>query len=304
MSRARVLPYAALAALALIWGASFLLIKVAVQDLGPIPLVFLRAVSGAVTLAVITRAMGRPLVSTDWKKLIGPFVIMAVTNAILPWAAIAWGEERISSGVASILNATTTLWAAIFIYWVVPSERPSAINYLGVLIGIAGVATLVSPDIVAHGFTGNFLGAAAVVVAAMSYAVSALYQRVRLRGMNIFEQSLGQIVVTAALALPIAIPALPHVRVAALSLAAVIALGVGATAFGYLLYYYTMNSLGAVRATGVTFLVPMTAVFWGVVLLRESLSAPIIVGMVVILAGIVLTNLRGTRRAVSETRAA
>lgn len=145
-----ILPYVALITLALIWGASFLLIKIGVRDLGPTPLVLLRSASGAVTLAVITRAVSRPLFA-DWRRRLVPFAIMAVTNAILPWAAIAWGEERISSGVASILNATTTLWAAIFIYWVVPSERPSAINYAGVLIGLAGVVILVSPDIASHG---------------------------------------------------------------------------------------------------------------------------------------------------------
>ena len=77
---------------------------------------------------------------------------------------------------------------------------------------------------------------------------------------------------------------------------AVIALGVGGSGIAYLLYYYTMNSLGAVRATGVTFLVPITAVFWGVVLLNESLSLPTVIGMIVILAGIVLTNMRRAPR--------
>src|SRR2546423_10343436 len=85
---------------------------------------------------------------------------------------------------------------------------------------------------------------------------------------------------------------MPHVHIAYLSMAAVVALGVGGSGIAYLLYYYTMNTLGPVRATGVTFVVPVTAVIWGVVLMRESLSLATIAGMAVILFGIVLTNLR------------
>ncbi len=132
--------YAAFVALALIWGVSFLFIKVGVQDMGPTGLVLVRSVSGAVALAVIVRVMGRPLFGPDWRTRILPFAIMAVVNALLPWAAIAWGEERITSGLASILNATATLWTAILVFWVVPAERPTPLNYVGVLIGIAGTA--------------------------------------------------------------------------------------------------------------------------------------------------------------------
>jgi drug/metabolite transporter (DMT)-like permease len=303
-SRNPVLPYLAFAALGLIWGASFLFIKVGVRDMSPTVLVLGRSASGTVGLAVIMLLMRRPLLSEDWRRRLVPFVIMAVVNALYPWAAIAWGEEHISSGLASILNSTTTLWTAILIFWVIPHERPSALNYLGVLIGISGVVILVLPDLAAHGVTGSVLGVLAVVSASISYAVAALFQRTKLRGMSVYQQSLGQLAVTSLLAIPLAAPTVPSVHLAWLSMGAVIALGVAGTGIAYLLYYYTMNTLGAVRATGVTFVVPLTAVFWGVVLLGESLSLPIIAGMVVILAGVVLTNLRRTPRAVAATRAA
>ncbi len=295
-TKSPLLPYAAFVALALIWGASFLFIKLGVHDMSPTVLVLIRSASGAFALALIMRLMRRPLLGAQWKSRLVPFVVMAFTNALVPWVAIAWGEQHITSGLASVLNATTTLWAAILIYWVIPQERPSPLNYVGVLIGLTGVVILVFPDISAHGLSGNFLGALAVVLAAVSYAVSALFQRTRLRGMSVYEQSFGQLAVTSLLAIPLAAPSLPHVHLAWLSLGAVLALGVGGSGIAYLLYYYTMNTLGAVRATGVTFVVPITAVFWGVVLLHESLSLTIVVGMVVILAGIVLTNLRRAPR--------
>ena len=300
MSDRRVTAYFAFAALALIWGASFLLIKLGVRDMGPTVLVLVRSASGAITLAVLMSLMRRPLFGADWKTRLLPFVIMAVINALLPWAAIAWGEERISSGLASILNSTATLWTAILIFWVVPAERPTPLNYLGVVIGIAGVVVLVLPGIAAHGLTGSALGVLAVLVAAFSYALAALFQRTRLRGMGVYEQSFGQVFATALLAIPIAAPSFSQFHFHWLSFTAVVALGVFGTGVAYLLFYFVMNTLGAVRATAVTLVVPITAVFWGVVLLHESLTIPTVVGMVVILSGIVLTNLRRRPRPEAE----
>ena len=303
-SRRGASPYLALIGLALIWGGSFLAIKLAVRDMSPEVLLLFRSASGFLALAIILRIIGRPLFSEGWRTRLGSFAIMAVTNAVIPWIAIAWGEERISSGLASILNATTTLWTAVLIYWVVPAERPTPLNYLGVALGFSGVVVLVYPDLPAH-VTGNVLGALAVVVAALSYAVNALYQRRRMRHVSVFEVSLGQLAATVLIAIPIAAPTLPQLHVRPLSMAAVIGLGIAATGVAYLLYYYVMNTLGAVRAVGVTLLVPVTAVFWGVVLLHETLSVPIVAGMAVILCGIVLTNLRRTRvQTTAEPRAA
>ncbi|HYM97219.1 MAG TPA: DMT family transporter [Candidatus Sulfotelmatobacter sp.] len=285
-------PYFALAGLALIWGSSFLFIKVAVHDMSPMVILLIRSATGCATLALIMRATGRRLFGEGWRGRIPSFALMAITNAVVPWIAIAWGEERISSGLASILNSTTTLWTAVLIFWVIPTERPSLINYAGVILGFCGVVILVIPDITAHGLTGDFFGAMAVVVASLSYAINAMYQRRKMRSVSVFELSLGQLVATVVFAIPLAAPTISQAHLSLESVAAVLALGAGGTGVAYLLYYFVMNSLGAVRAAGVTFLVPITAVFWGALLLHESVSWPILGGMVVILAGIVLTNLR------------
>ena len=297
----RVLPYAAFIGLGLIWGASFLFIKLALQDMGPMAIVLGRSAFGALALAAIMAVTGRRLFP-NLRSRLWLYVFMAVANALVPWALIAWGEQHISSGLASILNSTTTLWAAIFIYWVIPAERPSRTNYAGVLVGVAGVAILVFPDLAAHGLSGDVFGALAVVGASMSYAVAALFVRVNMRGMNVYEQSIGQLAATALFALPLAAPSLPHVHLGLVSLGAVIALGVGGSGIAYLLYYYTMQTLGAVRATAVTFVVPITAVFWGVVLLREELTIVTVAGMFVTLAGVLLTNRRSRPRAVQPVR--
>jgi drug/metabolite transporter (DMT)-like permease len=292
VSRGRLFPYLAFVGLALIWGGSFLAIKVTVQDMSPTALLLFRSASGAVALTLIVLALRRPVFGPGWRdKLVG-FAFMAVTNAVIPWVAIGWGEERISSGLASILNSTTTLWTAVLIYWVMPSERPSLINYVGVVVGFAGVVVLVYPELSTHGMSGDVLGALAVVLASLSYAVNALYQRRKMRNVSVYEISLGQIALSVLFAIPLAAPSLPDIHFRLESMVAVIALGALGTGVAYLLYYYVMNTLGAVRAAGVTYLVPVTAVFWGAMVLHEDVSASVVAGMLVILAGILLVNLR------------
>ena len=292
MSRGRLLPYVAFVGLSLIWGGSFLAIKLTVQDMSPTALLLFRSLSGFVGLLLIVLALRKPLFAPGWTGRLVGFAIMAVTNAVIPWIAIGWGEERISSGLASILNSTTTLWTAVLIYWVMPSERPSLVNYIGVVVGFAGVVVLVYPELSAHGVSGDVLGALAVVVASASYAVNALYQRRKMRDVSVFEISLGQLAASVVFAIPIAAPSLPYIHFRPLSLAAVVTLGAVGTGVAYLLYYYVMNTLGAVRAAGVTYVVPVTAVFWGALLQHEEVSASVIAGMLVILAGILLVNIR------------
>ena len=291
-----MLPYAAFVALALIWGVSFLLIKVTVQDMSPTALLLFRSASGFAALALIVLALRKPLFGPGWRGRVVGFAIMALTNAVIPWVAIGWGEERISSGLASILNSTTTLWTAVLIYWVMPTERPTAINYVGVIVGFAGVVILVYPELASHGLSGDVLGALAVVVASLSYAVNALYQRRKMRSVSIFEVSLGQLGAGVLFAIPLAAPSLPSIHFHWVSMAAVIGLGAIGTGVAYTLYYYVMNTLGAVRAAGVTYLVPVTAVFWGAFLLNETVSVSVVAGGIVILAGILLVNLRRAPR--------
>jgi drug/metabolite transporter (DMT)-like permease len=288
------LPYVALVCLGLIWGASFLFIKVAVTDnaMGPIEVVLIRSGAGFAALAVIITAMRRPLVSPAWRSFLVPFAVMGVTNALLPWAAIAWGEERITSGLASVLNATTPLFVAVLAYWVTPMERPSIINYAGVLLGFAGVVVLVLPELSAAGLGRDTLAAGAVLFASLSYAVAILFQRRKLRGVDPYQQALGMLGLAALFALPFAAPSLPSVHLDLLPISAAVALGVFGTGIATVLYFYVLNALGPVRGAGVTFIVPITAVFWGIVLLHERLTLTIVAGMLVILVGIVLTNLR------------
>jgi len=282
--------YLALITLALIWGAAFLFIKLAVRDMSPATLVLARAFFGALTLGVIFAVRRQTPFPPGTRARLLPFLTMAIVGSLIPWFAIAFGEQSISSALASILNATTPLWTAVFAYWVTPAERPSGLNYLGVAIGFLGTGILIAPDLIGQPLRATTIGTLAVAAAACSYAVAALVQRRRLRGVSPLQVGFWQLALTAPLAFAVALPTIGATRLHVSSIAAMLFLGVGASGIAFLLYYFTMNTLGATRATTVTFLLPITAVFWGASLLREAVTIPILAGMVVILLGVFLTS--------------
>ena len=282
--------YLALVTLALIWGAAFLFIKLAVRDMSPATLVLARAFFGALTLGVIFAVRRQTPFPVGTRARLLPFLTMAIVGSLIPWGAIAFGEQSISSALASILNATTPLWTAVFAYWVTPAERPSGLNYLGVAIGFLGTGILIAPDLIGQPFRATTIGTLAVAGAACSYAVAALVQRRRLRGVSPLQVGFWQLALTAPLAFAVALPTIGATHLRLPSIAAMLFLGVGGSGIAFLLYYFMMNTLGATRATTVTFLLPVTAVFWGASLLREAITIPILVGMVVILVGVFLTS--------------
>src|SRR5438445_5946259 len=288
--------YAALVLLALIWGASFLFIKLAVRDMSPATLVLARALFGALPLGVILAPRRQTSFPAGTRRRLLPLVVMAIFGSSLPWFGISFGEVSISSGLASILNATTPLWTAILATWVTPAERPTALNYLGVAVGFLGTGILLAPDLIGHPLKATTIGTIAVAAAAASYAVAALVQRRRLSGVSPLQVGFWQLTLTIPLALTVALPTITSTQLHLASIASIIALGAGGSGIAYLLYYM-MNTLGATRATTVTFLLPLTAVFWGATLLQEAITIPIIAGMLVILLGVYLTSRPRSRRA-------
>ena len=282
--------YAALALLALIWGASFLFIKLAVRDMSPATVVLARALFGVLMLGVILAARRQTPFPAGTRRRLLPFVVMAIFGSALPWFGISFGELSISSALASILNATTPLWTAILATWVTPDERPGGLNYLGVAVGFLGTGVLLAPDLIGQPLKATTIGTVAVAAAAASYAIAALVQRRRLSGVSPLQVGFWQLTLTLPLAATIALPTIATTHLHLASIVSIIALGAGGSGIAYLLYYFMMNTLGATRATTVTFLLPVTAVFWGASLLHESITIPILAGMAVILFGVFLTS--------------
>ncbi|MCZ4121703.1 DMT family transporter [Streptomyces sp. H39-S7] len=280
----------ALVLLAVIWGSSFLLMKVGVGVLPPAYVTLVRLLVGAVTLLVWLRATGArlPRGARGWGHL-------AVTGALVnvaPFTLFAWGEQHVSSVVAGIFNAATPLLTMLVVSVVLPGERPGGRRLLGMPIGFAGVLVVLG---VWRGADGSDLaGQLACLAAAGCYAVGFPYAQRFLAGRpeSTVSLSAAQVVVAtaeAAVLAPLGSGGLPATGPDGWSPSAVVALlllGVLGTGVAYLLNYRVIRRAGAVAASTVTYLMPLVAVVAGVVLLGEGMTWNQPVGALVVLLGV------------------
>lgn len=278
-----------LLALAALWGGSFLLMRVAAPDFGPIALVFVRVAGASLLLLPLLVWRGElGALRRHWR----PIFVVGLTNSALPFLLFTIAVLAISAGLASIMNATTPLWAAL-IAWAWMGERPTASRWVGLALGVAGVAGLAMDKATltpgAHGVSPA-LALAACLAAAALYGLSANFARARLGGVPPLAVAAGsQISATLALAGP-ALWAWPAATPSAGAWGAGAALAVACTALAYILYFRLIAHAGATNASTVTFLVPVFAVTWGAVLLDEPIDARLLAGCAVILLGTALTT--------------
>jgi drug/metabolite transporter (DMT)-like permease len=279
--------------LGVIWGSSFLWIKIAVQEISPILLVSFRLLFGAVGLAVAALFL-----QPKWprQRRIWLFLILfGFTNNAIPYVLISWGEQFIDSGVAAVLNSTTPLFTMILAHFYLHDDRITPARLSGLLIGFVGIIILVSRDI-QPGMHFNVLGQVAVLIASALYAGSSVLARRTTRGIQPIVQGLIPLpgagaamwLTTLALYRPITPPQLP------ITWAAILWLGLLGTALAFLLYFYLLNSVGPTRTALVTYVFPLVGVILGVVLLQEALNWQLILGGALVVSSIVLVNRRST----------
>lgn len=295
--------------LAAMWGASFMFIKVAVAEMSPLMLVSLRLLLASAVLAPLLRisglAGGSSLPAPPVRRLWKAYLWIAVINAIVPYTLIAWGEEHIASGTASILNATTPLWTALLagvaLAGRAPAERLTPGRILGLLVGFAGVAVLVAGqgmDVALGLEPAALAGQGAVLVAALAYGVGGLYGRRAFAGIPPAMPATWQTVFGAAILTPVAWALTPLQRVPSpQAILSVVALGMLGTAVALLLYYHLLARVGATRTVMVTYLLPVMALVYGALFLREPVSPSSLAGLALVLAGIAITA-RARERAV------
>lgn len=288
---------ALLFALAGLWGASFLFIKVAVAEVTPTFLVAVRMVLATATLMLAAALMRRVFVNTEsftWDGLLRswkPLMVLGLVNAVLPYLFIAWGEKWISSGAAAILNSTVPLFTALMV-WVAhremnSSERLGTGGVLGLLAGLLGVGVLVGGKGEGVGGVMEFMGEGAVLLGAASYGVGGLYARRHLKGVPVLVSAVGQNLAGAVWILPFAaVSGLPSRWPSAAALVSIAALGAVGTGIAYLLYFQLIARVGATRTTMVTYLLPAMALFYGALLLGEEVTPRAVIGLALILAGI------------------
>ena len=293
--------YGLLLALGAVWGSSFLLIKLAVETIPPLTVATGRIGIGALVLALVVAARGRPW-PRDKRAWLLLFVMGVIGNAI-PFSLINWGETRIDSGLTAILMSTVPLATIMLAPAFVRDEPVTPGKLMGVVLGMAGVAVLIGPGVL-MGALGELLGEAAVTCAALCYAVNGLVAR-QLPPMPVEVIGAGCLLCATLAGLPLclAVDRSWQAAPSTLSLAALVLLGVLNTAGGYLLLFRLVVRAGAGFASLNNFLVPLFGVMWGVMLLGERPSPRAFAGLVLIFGGLAAVRLWPRRRAAAGGRA-
>lgn len=270
--------------LSAIWGSSFMFIKVGVRQLEPSTLVAGRLVLAALTLVAIvaTRTPLRTALA-QIRAHIGAFLFVALLNSVVPFWLLAWGETRIDSGLAALLQACAPLFTALLAVFFFRAERVGGQRLAGVLVGFGGVALLVGAVP-----SGSILGALAVVLTGFCYAASSLAGGRFLTSVPPATIAFGTTLIAALISLPFGLAQLPGSVPGWKVIGSVVTLGVVGLGFAYVLYFALITGAGASRAILVTYLVPPMALFYGAAVLDESLKLSDLAGLALILVGVTL----------------
>jgi drug/metabolite transporter (DMT)-like permease len=273
--------------LAAFWGASYMFIKVADRAFAPATMIMLRlALAASLLLVVLVAQRGWHATVRDMRRLGWEGFGLGVVNGAIPFTLIAWGEKHIDSGVAAIANASLPIFVVLLAIRFKPSERVYGLRLAGFLVGLAGVGVLAGVH--PQGGWWGVAGTMAVVVASVSYAVGSLWgQRLvaRTSGLTLATTSmLGGLLVL----LPLGLWQLPSSVPGWKESGSVVALAVIGTALAQVILYRVLRSDGAARVSLVTYLLPMTALLYGVFLLGEPLTWQELAGMALILGGVAL----------------
>ena len=280
--------WAMLLGLSVLWGGSFFFNGVAVGQLPTLSIVTLRVGLAAAALWAVAGALGLRL-PTD-PAIWAAFLAMGLLNNVVPFGLIVWSQHAIASGLAAILNATTPLFTVIIATLLLPDERAGPLRLTGVAIGFLGVVVMVGPAAL-EGVSGNLWPQIACLGGALSYAFAGVFGR-RFKRMHInpVVVAAGQVTASTAFLLPVTLIVDMPWRLAAPSLttwAAIAGLALLSTALAYVLYFRILSRAGATNLLLVTFLIPVSAIGLGVLVLGETVTAGQMQGMALIGIGLV-----------------
>src|SRR5574341_1253278 len=276
--------------LGLIWGSSFLWIKIAVSEIGPFTLVAFRLLFGLIGLLAVVWQKKQSF-PRDRRVLLA-YLFMGAFNTAIPFTLISWGETRIDSGLASILNGTVPLFTIVIAHFWLHDEKITLPRIGGLFVGFIGVVVLVSRDLDPGGLGGNLWGQIAVIAASMCYATAITFSRKHLRNQPPVVQSTMILLIADAflwIATPLAerplhLPALP------MTWFALAWLGLLGSCLAYLLFFYLINTWGPTRASLVTYVFPVIGLMLGIIFLKEVADWRLIVGSLLVVGGILVVN--------------
>jgi drug/metabolite transporter (DMT)-like permease len=276
-----------LLALAVLWGGSFFFNAIAVRELPSFTLVWLRVAVAAATLLLVLRLLGHrmPTEGHIWAAFFG----MGLLNNVVPFVLIVWGQHHIASGLASILNATTPLFTVLVAHLLTPDEKLTPLKASGVVVGFAGAVFMIGPD--ALGGLGTGVTAQlACLAGALTYAFAGIFgRRFKRMGVAPMATAAGQVCASTVLLLPLMLLvdrpwtlAMPHPA----TWVAVAGVGLLSTALAYVLYFRILAAAGATNLLLVTFLIPVSAILLGALVLDETLLPRHFGGMALIGVGL------------------
>jgi len=284
--------------LAAIWGSSYLFIKIGLNDLQPFTLVAVRLALGAAGMWIIVAVMRLPL-PRDWKT-IAKLSLLGFTNTTLPFVLITWGETRIDSGVASVLNATVPLFSLIIAHFFLEDEKITWLRLGGLTTGFLGIVLIFSEhigDIFGGGDAGSamtLLAQLAVIGASVAYAGSSVFAKTQVKKihpMMVAGFQLGSAFVWSAISAVVVEWPL-QIQMSNQSVFALAWLGILGTCIAYVIYFHLINVWGATRTTLVTYLIPVLGVSLGALVLGEQADWRLLAGFALIASGIGLVNAR------------
>jgi drug/metabolite transporter (DMT)-like permease len=284
--------------LAALWGASFLFTRIAAPAFGPLALAEVRvAIAAAMLVPLLAWRAGL----SELRAHAPRFLLLGAVNTAIPFSLFAYAALSITAGLASILNATAPLFTAL-VAWLWLRERLTALQWLGMAIGMAGVAWL-SASKAQFAFDGSALAIGAAVLATVSYGVSASVVKRYFTGVRPLAVAAGSQGAAAVLLLPFAIATWPAGTPRVADWLSAIALGVLCTGLAYVLYFRLIARVGPATAMTVTFLIPAFAMLWGGLILGEAVNGTMLAGCAVILAGTALATGALRARSTAATRA-
>jgi drug/metabolite transporter (DMT)-like permease len=279
-------PAVILVLLALIWGASFMLIKIADRQLAPATLILGRLGSATLLLAAIAVArLGTRETLAQMRGAWRWLVVVGIVNTALPFWLLSWGEKRIDSGLASIIQGAVPIFNALLAFAFFREARVGGLRMVGLGIGFVGVALLVGEQP-----QGKLLAALAVVAMALCYAIGTLIAGRHLRGTPPLVVALASCGVSTLAVLPIGIAQAPSGMWHGETIMAILVLGFVGTAIAYLLFFALIQQAGPNYATLVTYLVPPIALAYGAIFLGESFGATAFVALALVLVGVALAT--------------
>lgn len=273
--------------LAALWGGSFLFMRVAVPEFGPLSLIALRAGIAALFLIPVMLIRKRGHIQ-QIKPNLTALSIVALFNIALPFVLLAYALLHVTSGVGSVLNATTPMFGAL-IGWLWLRQALSNSAMLGLFLGFIGVFILVDVKLSANN-AGILLPIAGALVATASYGFAVNYTRETLQGVESLVIATATQTIATLMLLPLAIIYWPEQSPSLTAWINVIALGILSTGIAFILYFYLLKQIGAVRLTTVTFYIPIFGIGFGALLLDEQIGLQMLMGAAVIVIGTMLTS--------------